>query len=328
MGLRAKHRERFYLELSKLMAAGFPPTKAINTLRDQKMPGEIGLVSLRLSKSILEQPDLAGAMEQALGSNREDLDIALIRAGEKAGRVPDALQQLADHYGRRARTSRKVRAQMIYPAILLHFGVFLPMLPKAIKENSSIPLQQAGLILLGLWVFLFLAYGFYQFLRKRSTHKVGTDRLLRKVPLYGSIRKFSSLSRFADVLGAYLNAGLVVSTSLRAAGKSSASAVLLNDASTAAAKIEEGGNNLAQAIAYAKSLPSEFARGLATSEQSGTLTEELERWSKLYAEETEIAAVRFGTWVPRILYFIIAGFVVYQIVTMYMGYVKSIMQFL
>jgi len=318
MSLSTADREQFYLELSKLLAAGFPSGRAVETLLDHGMPKEQLRVVKRLNKRLQKRDDLATALKKALGSDARDLDISLVEAGQQGGRLPESLQQLSEHYGRTLRTTRTIRTQLVYPVILLHLGVLLPTLPKIISQPGSGALRNAFIILAAMWVVLLVLYLLLSAMSKSASGSLLLDSTLRRIPLYGAMRRHSAMSRFSDVFGFFLTAGLKVSTALRAAGKASASGVL-NAAAKKAAKSIEAGNGLALSLRGKRAFPKAFIRGVSTAEESGQLDVELERWSIHYADETERSAKIFGDWVPKIIYFAILLLVGWQIYKMYVG---------
>ncbi len=318
MSFSSADREQFYSELSKLTAAGFPISRALETLLDHDLPaGQLRVVT-RLDRALKAHQDLASSLEEALGDEAGDLDIALVRAGQDGGKLPESLGQLASHYGRRHRLVRTIRSQLIYPAFLLHLGVLLPSIPKIVARPSLAPLWTALLTLLGLWLLLGAGYLVLRRLNRSSAGTPRVDAFLGRIPLYGKMRRSGALTRFTDVFGFFLVAGQTVSVALRAAGSASGSGVLLATAEKAARAIEMG-SNLGDAMTGKPGIPKPLARGIRTGEVSGSMDIEMERWSKLYADATEDAARNLGTWLPRIIYLFIVLVVAWQIIQMATG---------
>lgn len=314
MSLSNADRNELYSELSQLIGAGFPIGQAVQTLLDHELPASQQRVVTRLDRALRAGKDLATALEEALGKQTEELDIALVRAGQEGGRLPESLDALARHYQRRHQTTRTIRSQLIYPAALLHLGLLLPTLPKIIAKPDLAPLLTALATLVGLWVLLLAGYLVLRQLNHTATSGALADTFLNRIPFYGKMRKNGALSRFTAVLGFFLTAGQTVSASLRAAGRGSGSGLLLSTSGGAASDIERQGSTLGDAIAGRPGIPKALLRGIRTAEARGGLDTEMERWSKLYAEATEDAARSFGAWVPRIVYFIIVVVVAWQII--------------
>ncbi len=316
MSLSDSDRELLYTEFSKLTQAGFPIGRAVRALRDHDLPSRQSRVIIALDRALGSGQDLATALEEALGNQAPDLDVALIRAGQEVGKLPESLAQLAEYYGRRHRIRRTVRTQLIYPAILLHLGVILPSLPKIIAGPSLQPLLTAFATLVVLWIVLFAGWLVVGRLDRAAANGPAADAFLNRIPLYGKMRRNAALSRFSDVFRFFLVAGKTVSSSLRAAGRASGSGTLMTTAEQAARAIESERRILSEAIAGRPGIPRPLTQGIRTAEVSGKLDIEMERWSKLYAGATEEAARNFGAWVPRIIYFIIVLVVAWKIIKM------------
>jgi type II secretory pathway component PulF len=314
MPLSNADREALYTTLSRLIGAGFPAAKSVRTLRDHKLPTSQRLAVVRLDEALQLHYDFASALEDTMGSDAAELDVAVIRAGQDGGRLPESLDTLATYYRQRHQTNRAVRTQLIYPAILLHLGVLLPCLPKLIAEPGLAPLLTALAVLAGLWILLFAGLLTLRRLNRIALHSRGADCFLNRIPLYGKMRRHSALSRFTAVLGFFLSSGRTVSASLRAGGRASGSGTLLNTAEEAARDIEHNGNTLSGAIADRRGIPKPLKQGIRTAELSGGLDTEMQRWSKHHAEMTEEAARALGTWVPRFIYLIVVLAVAWQII--------------
>jgi len=321
MSLRASDREQIYSELAKLLGAGFPASQALDTLLDHRLPKAQDTFVRVLKKEIASRQDLAEAVAAGLGIKAgDDLDTSLVQAGQEGGRLPESLTQLSTHYGRERRTTAVVRTRLIYPFLLLHLGIILPALPKAITSGDAAGVWTKVALLIGLlWVIGIIAWFTLRALSKIGGRNCPTDRILRRIPFYGAIRRRGAMSRFADVFGFFLTAGKYVSPALRAAGRASGSALILRDAEHMARRIEKDGSTLSGAIPKRTVLPPSFVRGLSTAESAGSLDNEMANWSTHFAERTEAAAENFGSWVPKIIYFLILGIVAYQIITMMRG---------
>ena len=70
-----------------------------------------------------------------------EFDIALIDAGERSGRLDACFRLLADYYNDRARITKQMISQLMYPAALVHLAalIFIIVLPFARSQfNASL----------------------------------------------------------------------------------------------------------------------------------------------------------------------------------------------
>jgi type II secretory pathway component PulF len=67
-----------------------------------------------------------------------------------------------------------------------------------------------------------------------------------------------------------------------------------------------------------------FANLYATGEVSGQLDDALRRLYSHYNEEGTRKLHAFAQWMPRLVYFLVAGIIAYKVVTFYTGYFQQI----
>lgn len=74
------------------------------------------------------------------------------------------------------------------------------------------------------------------------------------------------------------------------------------------------GEELAQSLGKAGPLPGNILRGIGLGQEAGTLDEEFRRWGKFYMEQTLNRIRVLSDWLPKIMYFAIAGYVAWRII--------------
>lgn len=70
-------------------------------------------------------------------SGEAPLVVALVRAGEESGRLPDCCRRIAGICERLARTRDEAVGRLIYPALLLHAALIAPAVPGAVLGRSD-----------------------------------------------------------------------------------------------------------------------------------------------------------------------------------------------
>jgi type II secretory pathway component PulF len=74
--------------------------------------------------------------------------------------------------------------------------------------------------------------------------------------------------------------------------------------------------------------PEIFANLYHTGEISGTLDDTLRRLYAMYQEEGSRKLKAVVEWTPRLAYLVMASIMIWQIITVFKGYVSTVMQFL
>src|ERR1017187_10056246 len=128
-------------------------------------------------------------------------DTALIEAGERSGRLDGCFRLLADYYNDRARVTKTVISQLIYPVGLIHFAVFvfLIVLPFAASQfNASLTwlFVKAALVLAPLYgVVVLMIYALQS--KHGENWRARLESFLRPIPMLGTARHSLALSRRA-----------------------------------------------------------------------------------------------------------------------------------
>ena len=109
---------------------------------------------------------------------------------------------------------------------------------------------------------------------------------------------------------------------LRSAGPASGSGSVSTAVSSLVLPAVEAGGPAGPAMVAdgGKTFPPAFARSYATAEEAGKIDEDLGRWSIVFAADAETSIDRLATGAPKVIYFLVVIFVVYQIFQMANGY--------
>src|SRR5262249_5230330 len=117
-------RAEFYHQLAQLTAAGIGLPAALEEL--QRHPPALSYVRplQNLTRELAQGFTLTESLGR-LGSWLPAFDIALLHAGEQSGRLDACFRLLSDYYSDRARMARQIIADLLYPAFLFHFAIFI-----------------------------------------------------------------------------------------------------------------------------------------------------------------------------------------------------------
>jgi type II secretory pathway component PulF len=232
--------------------------------------------------------------------------VGLIRAGEKSGTLESALSTLGAQISRDYELMKKVRAALVYPAILLAASVGVVvllltfLLPRLIRvfESSVADLPWITRVLVDVshalsarplvtvFAFLALLISFF-FIVKSARGRTLAVGALGKFPLAGDIVHKLALARFSRTLHHLFKSGIGAMEGLEIAAESVGNSVYKDAILEVREEVRKGGT-LASAFAEREKLfPRLFISMMRVGEQTGTLESSLATVADFYDEEVD-----------------------------------------
>jgi type IV pilus assembly protein PilC len=318
-------RAELYHQLAQLTSAGIGVVPALEQIKRNppassfRQPLQHFLDELAKGRMLSESLQHGGWLPV--------FDIALIEAGERSGRLDACFRLLADYYNDRARVTKVVISQLIYPVGLIHVAafVFLIVLPFARSQfNASLTwlFIKAALALAPLYgIVVLMIYALQS--KHGEQWRARLESILRPVPLLGTARRYLALSRLAAALEALISAGVNIMEAWTLAAAASGSPAFRR--AVAAWKPQlNAGQTPAELVRTCPLFPETFANLYASGEVSGKLDETLRRLYAYYQEEGTLKLNTFATWVPRLIYLLVALLIGYEIIQFWQGYFNQI----
>lgn len=317
--MTAKQRSQLYHDLSRLLASGMGLDRSVEVLLDQNPAAPVRQYLLGIKRGLAERLSLGQSIAKHNAALVSPLEITLVEAGERGGRMDQAFEHLSHYFELKQRAKDKALTALIYPILLLHLGLLVPDLGGIMRgEGLEAQFHAAlGRIVIA-WIILLAAAACWVFLTKLAATSTAADTLLRRLPLIGPTRRHWAQARFCQVFQTGLLAAMNVSQTLKLAGEATQSAVM-NSASLIAAKKVEQGSTLAAALKAGGGFGVAFVNAVDTAEHGGGLDVEMGRWARAESEMAAQAQDRTAEWVPRLLYFLIVIYVASRIVMSFSG---------
>ncbi len=294
----------FTRQLATFVHAGIPMSQALQTIgAEASSPLMRRVLSAVLSDLEAGKP-LSGAMAEH-SRVFPALYVELVRVAELTGHLERTLQQLAAYLKRDMSALRKVRAAMVYPAVVLvlaagvttFLGAFvLPQFVNIFKE-FHVPLPLSTRILLHTVEFLqarglvLAAAAAGVVLVVAAAGRTGRGRWLKdwlflKVPVIGTMKTAAVLERFARTLSLILKSGVPLHEGLPAVARSTDSAVYMRALPDVWAQMESG-DGFARPLAGTGLFPPVLTQMVRVGEETGTLDIYLDQAAEFYDEELE-----------------------------------------
>lgn len=318
-----------------MIGAGLPLVQSLSLLSKQQENRRFRNVIRQMARDVEAGDTLAGAMGRHPGVFSE-LSVNLVSAGEAAGALDTILARLSDFLEKHNAVARKMRASLIYPAmilgvtvpavaILLVFviptfeslfttaGVPLP-LPTRMVIAASDAVQKRWWALLGaLAVFVALLRHLFGTGRGRLT----IDRLLLAIPLVGDLLRKAAVSRVTRTLGTLIASGVSILHGLEVTAKTAGNRVIHDALMRSRASIA-GGATIAGPLAESGAFAPTVVRMVEVGEQTGALDDMLARIADFYEQEVDIALEAVVAMVEPVMIVVLGVVVGGMILAMYL----------
>jgi len=274
----------------------------------------------RLIKRLNQAVGAGKTLGQAFAAERpevSELEIGVVSACEKSGRLEFGMTQLASYHGVLAAARENILKQCAYPGFILLFGVFVPPLRDLVVRGDVLAYVKAtiGPLILVAGILL-ICYLLFTILRDSGANSATFDSILRRIPKVGKIRRAFATSRFCATYGMQLDAGINVLDALEAAQRSSLSGLMQRAVRDTIPEVRNG-LQVGPLLAASGAFPEPMTRALLVGEQTGQLDEELTRMTKEYQEEAVSRLQTLAFWIPKLLYACVVIYAGYRIVVMY-----------
>lgn len=326
--MKISEKAMLYRELAKLVGADFHLDRSIHLLLGRNPSHARRTWLLGLQRGLAEGKSITEALRTHCEAFTGTLELALIDAGERSGRLNDGLSHLARYFEAWNIAVKQAIGAMIYPLLLAHMGIILPELPRLVTgslEGGGYGLRGVFLPLAVLWLILLSSFLLWRWLSRLGAESAAVDAWLARLPFVGSVRRHWALARFSQVFHACLLASMRMTECMLLAGAASHSGVLRRAAEGAAQRIAAG-ETIAGAMADVHGFPLVFVHGTATAEEVGALDREMNRWAAAESIEAADAVQRAALWLPKIAYAVVVLYVVSRIFGMVSGYMGGLQQ--
>ncbi len=256
--LPARQLGESYGQLADLLRAGVPLLRGLRLLGGRRSRPRVSRVFASLAQEVEKGSDLAAAMERRSDSF-PTLHIAMVRAGERGGFLESVLAQLGGLVIKQAELTGKILGNMIYPAVLVVFGlgiaavifgVFVPQFrPMFARIEGGLPLvttivfivsdaiTKYGLVSAAL---LGAAGAGVAAAMRRPDVKARIDQARLRLPVLGPIQRGVATARLCRLLGSMLANGVPMLAALRISRDAVGNPVMQRAIDAAAEAVQSG----------------------------------------------------------------------------------------
>lgn len=321
----------FSRQLAALVKAGISLVKGLNILFSQIENKTLREITSSLITKIESGSSLSDSMANYPGVF-SSFYLNMIRAGEFSGTLDVILDRLALHLESVSKLNRKIRAALIYPAVVIGVAIaitaliFIFVIPKFQEIFATVGMQLPlpTRIVLGISNFMqkfwFLIPAIlvgmfmgFKWLSKMPKFRLSIDRSKLKMIIFGKLMRKVVIARFSRTLATLLKSGVSILAALEIGSKTAGNMVIelaLNKVISQVSKGERIGVSLAENKIFTPLVVSLVAVG----EETGDISTMLDKVAGFYEEEVDNAIAALTSLIePVIIVFlgvVIGGIVV------------------
>lgn len=341
--VKSKEIVIFTRQLSTMISAGVPLTRALSTMQTQTESAYFKQVVGNITKDIEGGLPLADAFAK-YPNVFSDVYINMIRAGEAGGILDEILKRLASQVEQDASMRKKIKSAMMYPMVILSitviafFGIMILVIPKIAKilqdlggPDAKLPVYTQAMLNLSAFIqhnivpiVILSVVGTY-FLRryiKTPKGKFKFHALLLRTPVLKGIIIKIAIARFSRTFASLMSAGVSVLDSLEVTGGAIGNKVIEKELKDAAKEVKNG-KSLSQPLSNSKHFPPIVGQMLAIGEETGQIDTILVKVADFYEEEVETMIDGLSSLIEPLM-IVVLGALVGVIAASVMGPIASL----
>lgn len=320
----------FNRQLADLVSAGIPLVKALSIILNQTQDEMMHDIVADLNKSVQGGDSMAQAMRRH-PKTFNALSIALVRAGETGGMLPDVLQRLADFAEKEEELKGKIISSLAYPSIMVFAGIIviivlvmvvmpkitsvysdlgqeLPFITQIMMTITDVVAQYYWMVGIGLALGIFLLNKFL----KTDDGKRMWDTAMLRIPVVGEVIQKRELALFARTLGNLIRNGVPILTALDITCGVVSNKVMQDEINQLAPSISQGGN-MATTLGDSPHFPPNITSMIAVGEETAQLDKVLLKISDTCEQEVDRSLKTLTSMLEPIIILVlgvVVGFIV------------------
>jgi len=311
--LSLQQKANLFRQLCFLEKAGITYAEAFQTLAKQEKP-PLQRYLLQLSQNLRKGQDLAKAGTKIGLFNRFENN--LLSAVLTAGSPEKAYFLLAEYYETRALQFKKLKSKLYFPVAILTLAIFVAPLPKMILGKITL----AGYLTETLGILMLLGFIILLFIKIPQIFKIlklefAWQQILSVIPLFGDIYQRQNTQYFIENLALLLSSGVPILQALPYATETMPYQLQRKQFEKIKIAIEQGGS-FSDALLPIKGTNTHLLKQLSqTGEAAGKLSDTLKHYAKYEAAELSDFYQKVFSWLPKIIYAMVALWMAYSLVT-------------
>jgi type IV pilus assembly protein PilC len=342
--VRLKDLAVYSRQLSVLIDAELPLIQSLGILEEQQK----NQYFKNVIRTVKEDVEAGSTLNQAKRKHPkafDDLYCNLIASGEQSGSLDIMLRRLAEFIEKNVQLRAKVKQAMIYPVAIMIFAVVvsifmlwkvIPIFATIFRDlGAELPALTAFVVSLSDFVeknIIFVFLGFvaailaFRYYRGTTPGRWSTDRLLLKVPLFGSLLYKVAMARVTRTLATLISGGVPMLEALKITSTTAGNVVIEKEIIDSRKLVSEG-KTMAESFKASGRFPTMMLQMINVGEATGTLDEMLSKLANFYDEEVDTTVSALLSVLEPIMLVFVGGIVGGLVISMYLPIFSLMQQF-
>lgn len=334
--ISAKNLSLTCRQFAIILKGGLPLVQSVDLAAEQCADRELARLLRQVSEDVSAGWSLSYSFEQRGAGLLPVTFRETVRAGEESGNLLSAFSRMADYFQRISKTHNSLVSALTYPAFVAvvaviviavimgyavpaftsafaGLGAELPWATRALMAMSGF-FRKYGLLLAGLLVLAVVLLRVYG-----ATEKGGLAlaRVQLHIPVVGGIARMTNASQFAHTMSTLLSAGMPILQAIDASGRTMENRAMAREVLEALPGVESG-RSLGECLRFAGDLPDMLTQMTAAGEAAGDMESTLQVLAEYYDNEAEIRVRRALSLLEPIVIVLLALFVVFILLAVYL----------
>jgi type IV pilus assembly protein PilC len=330
----------FTRQLATMMKAGVPLMQSFDIVGRGNANASVAKLLNDIRSDVETGTSLSAAFRK-FPKYFDSLYCNLVEAGEAAGILEDLLDRLATYMEKTEAIKSKIKSALMYPTsvvvvafiVVAIIMIFVIPVFKQVFTSFGADLPAPTLFVMGMseffvsyWWFIFgvLGGGIYFFMqawkRNERVQRV-MDRLLLRIPIFGTLIEKSCVARWTRTLATMFAAGVPLVEALDSVGGASGNSVY-GDATTRIQQEVSTGTSLTTAMTNANLFPSMVIQMTAIGEESGSIDHMLGKAADFYESEVDDMVAGLSSLMEPIIIVFLGAIIGGIVVSMYLPIFK------
>lgn len=338
--IKPKDLAIFTRQLATMMKAGVPLLQAFDIVGRGNPNGNVTKLLNDIRTDVESGTSLSSAFRK-FPMYFDNLYCNLVEAGEAAGILESLLDRLATYMEKTEAIKSKIKSALMYPiavivvafVVLSVIMIFVIPAFKSVFSNFGAALPAPTLFVIAIseffvsyWWLIFggLGGGFYFFMQAwKRNEKVQQfmDRVMLKMPIFGTLVEKSCIARWTRTLATMFAAGVPLVEALDSVGGAAGNSVF----ALATVKIQQEvstGTSLTAAMTGANIFPTMVLQMCSIGEESGSIDHMLGKAADFYESEVDDMVAGISSLMEPIIIVVLGTLVGGIVVSMYLPIFK------